>query len=271
MSKPSAPYIYMSISGAMEYAPKRDCKAVRFPDLPQKHIDVILQGISGRKEEDYKLSFGASGPQGKNGVWKTYYKNAEDPAFHLLLETEYENDAKHGRSAIYFEDGELQYEAHYVEGVLHGPYYSARKDYDGSLAVCKGQYVEGKKEGEWHERGEIFFDENTIGVYREGKQEGWFAVKDKQDRLLAERYYEKGVPRGLWKKYDENGVLCAVTNAEDNARTRKMKEKTLERIRFWDQCKAMLGIKPLEKTDEAQYAREIKEMARRFPDLAGPR
>jgi antitoxin component YwqK of YwqJK toxin-antitoxin module len=108
----------------------------------------------------------------REGITKIYSKNGN-----LLEEIPYKNDKIDGIKKNFLENGKLYSEISYKDGVQHGSYFF----YEGNPdPVISGNYVNGKKEGDWQ-------------------------IKDERGKLLQTLKYENGVLTNvseLTKAYD---------------------------------------------------------------------
>ena len=100
----------------------------------------------------------------------------------------------------------IDYIAHYKNGILHGDY----EKHDLDRIVLKGQYYDGKRDGEWLE-----FDSIKWSMYV------FSEINDKPYYVYTETKwvgnYAKGKKNGLWEKHDDktNQKIMSLTYRND--------------------------------------------------------
>ena len=89
--------------------------------------------------------------------------------------------------------------------VYHGPFVEY---YRGGKEFCRGQYRDGRREGEWvfhHRDG----SEAKKGTYTDGKPSGKWTYLHQDGRNLRLESYKDGLPHGIWVYYDRDGKTPA--------------------------------------------------------------
>ncbi len=142
--------------------------------------------------------------------------------------TSYVNGLKEGLHQIYYNNGLLADETHYVAGLMHGP--SKEYDYDTGCLVSETNYVEGYANGpskSYYTTGELkkeefYVDDKIEGLsksyYKSGelkeetmyvndKKDGFYKLYYKSGKLKEERFYVKDLMDGPYKKYDPSGTI----------------------------------------------------------------
>jgi antitoxin component YwqK of YwqJK toxin-antitoxin module len=133
----------------------------------------------------------------KTGYWKFYHENGN-----MMEEGNYVMDKADGPWRWYYETGKLMREEIYIDGKEAG----VAQEYNDSTAkiVAKGNYLNGKKEGNWvYEIGTA----KAIGKYMEGKEEGVWREYYKNGQISFDGEYIHGIENGSHTYYYENGVV----------------------------------------------------------------
>lgn len=106
----------------------------------------------------------------KSGFWISYYENGQ-----METQTFYSNGIKHGNAWQYDEDGSVISHAQYKQGKKHGKW--THYDRDGNL-ISEREYKRDKRHGEW-----TYYDGGRLLVsqeYSRGKLlQGWQWSEDK--------------------------------------------------------------------------------------------
>ena len=136
----------------------------------------------------------------KYGKWQYYYSNGK-----LEQEGEFRNGKYDGRWVWYFPNGKVRLEQEYYLGKPEG----ASVEYNDSLqVVARGHFADGLEDGHWEYLNGSEFSE---GNYRFGEKDGvwrsYWTEKGRKKRLAFQGSYSEGVPNGLHRYFDENGVL----------------------------------------------------------------
>lgn len=136
----------------------------------------------------------------KYGKWRYYYPDGS-----LEQEGEFRNGKYDGRWVWYFPGGEVRMEQEYYHGLPDG----LSVEYNDSLqVVAKGNFVEGLEDGHWEY---LSGGEYTEGNYSMGERDGlwkvYWSAKGKNRKLSFQGSYAHGLPNGLHRHFDENGVL----------------------------------------------------------------
>lgn len=129
-----------------------------------------------------KVSEGGINKDRQNeGVWKFYHK--ESPQ--IMAIENYKNGKLDGVRKVFYKNGKIASETHYVDGVKEGVF----KQYADNGVVLE----------------EI--------PYKNNQFHGWVIYRDYSGNLVAEGQYEKGLKKGIWKFY-ENGKLIKEVDSE---------------------------------------------------------
>jgi len=136
----------------------------------------------------------------------------------VLLKAKYENAKLEGRYNVYFDDGKIEGEYVYSNGVKNGKYVGYDVNSEGKSYIRQtGSYKNNLEEGEWKTY-EYYNDlkDNTIGKklilvfqgnYRNGKYHGIsIDYHAKYGFKLIETHYIDGVENGTRKSYCPSGV-----------------------------------------------------------------
>ncbi|MBD3402255.1 hypothetical protein GF420_05120, partial [candidate division GN15 bacterium] len=119
----------------------------------------------------------------------------------LDRETEYRRGQRHGRSAVYWENGQIKTEVYFRDDVRHGPYrywhydgaFGGESVFEDGTGVLRQQYADGTPMVE-----RPFVDGKEHGVYREWYPSGVQSM---------EGQYEHGRPVGSYRNWHPNGQL----------------------------------------------------------------
>ncbi|MFD1606062.1 toxin-antitoxin system YwqK family antitoxin [Flavobacterium artemisiae] len=106
---------------------------------------------------------------------------------------EYKNGKKHGHF-IFFIDGHLSCEEHYINGMLNG--YS-------SCGESSGVYKNGKKDGPWKSSSDT--GNSEIITYKKGKKDGYYERIFNMIKTVGR--YSDDKKDGKWITYDEKGQV----------------------------------------------------------------
>jgi len=136
----------------------------------------------------------------KNGEWKYYHKNGMTDQV-----GSYRNDKPVGEWFWYYPGGELLREEAYYNGLPDG----IMTEYDelGNI-ITKGEFLEGKEEGDWYFR---IGDNETEGDYAQGMRNGMWKYYDvpegygKQNVLRFEGRFIEDNPHDKHTWYWDNG------------------------------------------------------------------
>lgn len=161
----------------------------------------------------------------RDGFWKEYFDDGR-----LRAEGKYNKDLKEGAWKFYHPNGVVEQEGSYYKGKPEGEwrwfyaggetlreevYYNGLLDglmteYDESgNVITKGEFIEGKEEGEWYYRNG---DNETEGSYAEGMRNGLWKYYDlpdemgKQKVLRFEGRFIEDNPHGKHTYYWDNGL-----------------------------------------------------------------
>lgn len=118
------------------------------------------------------------------GEWKYYHQDSPQP----MSVDFYKNGKLNGKSVVFFKDGKIASETHYVNGVKEGVY---------------------KK---FSDKG-IVLEEVT---YKNDQFDGLVTYRDAKGTIVAQGMYEKGLKKGIWKFYENGKLVKEVdTNSKD--------------------------------------------------------
>lgn len=197
----------------------------------------------------------------RDGSWKEYYDDGK-----LRAQGKYNKDVREGDWKFYHENGATEQEGTYVKGKPEGDwrwyypggemlreetYYNGLLDglmteYDEAGGVItKGEYIEGKEEGNWYFR---LGDSETEGTYADGMRNGLWKIYDLQmgqkkvlrfegrfiednphgkhtyywdnENKKEEGEYTMGRKEGDWVYYNYDGTPFIVVSYKDGIETR---------------------------------------------------
>jgi uncharacterized protein len=133
----------------------------------------------------------------EDGVSKYFNENYGS----VVLEINMKKGMKEGSLKRFYFNGNLEYEANYINDQLDG----IEKNYTKKgLIVTETMYKKGIKDGpyrSWHENGVQF----TIGAYKNDLQNGKWEFYDERGFLMGEATFNMGT--GEQFAYDQNGVV----------------------------------------------------------------
>lgn len=116
------------------------------------------------------------------GEWKYYHKDSPQ----LMSVENYKNGKLNGKVVVFYPEGKISSETHYVNGVKEGVF----KQYSKSGVVLE----------------EIPYKNNQFN--------GLVTYRDMKGQITAQGMYEKGLKKGIWKFY-EDGKLIREVDSED--------------------------------------------------------
>ncbi len=153
-------------------------------------------------------------------AWKTYGIHTISEKPDLMMETEYVAGKKQGKQTVHFEyvqeagkhikkEGIKTYT--WYNDVLNGSYEVMDEN---KFVVEKGEYVDGKKNGE------IYFklkEENMIkkSHYHDGVQMGPAVFENKEGKVLIEGGYNNDLKNGTWVYYTPEGLKQKMITYKD--------------------------------------------------------
>lgn len=147
---------------------------------------------SGRLKSEIQYRNGV-----ENGVSKYYNENYGS----VVLEATMKKGKKDGSFKRFYFNGNLEYEAFYVDDQLDG---SERNYTQEGQIVSETNYKKGIKDGpyhSWHENGVQF----SIGAFKNDQQDGKWEFYDERGLLMGEANFKEGTGEQLG--YDQNAVL----------------------------------------------------------------
>ena len=106
------------------------------------------------------------------------------------LEISIQNGRPHGLSRGWFEDGQLETEEHFVEGVSHG---LRTRWHPNGAKKSETTIVDGQVSGshiEWHDNGQLAAEATMFEGQPDGVVESWYPT----GRLKSRVVYEGGIP-----------------------------------------------------------------------------
>ena len=130
----------------------------------------------------------------RNGLYREYYDDGS-----LDHEVHYKNGLHHGSEKIY--EGVLFHEMNWINGKINGPNISY---YANGGKEEEETYVDGIKEGIsriWHENGRLHTERN----FKNGKLSGTLRKWTSKGELAEESEYIDGLLHGLSKKWYDGG------------------------------------------------------------------
>ncbi len=137
----------------------------------------------------------------RNGPFVEYY---QDGVTHRK-DTPMQAGKIDGKVTTYYSDGKVESEKEYRQSLEHG--IERRYSQTAGKVLIEGQWVDGKKEGEWREQ----FDAGggvsgtKVQHYRDGKLDGPYRVEMTQDGkpyLTIRGQFTGGRKSGTWSQYD---------------------------------------------------------------------
>ena len=134
----------------------------------------------------------------QDGPFKIYYENGQ-----VQAEANYKNGLLHGPSKKYYKNGQLEGEGAYKNGELDGPY---RTYYASGQLKSEGANKGGKAEGPskaYYESGQL----SSSGVCKNGHLDGIAKAYYENGQTQEETYYKNGKLEGQQKEYYDNGNL----------------------------------------------------------------
>ena len=84
------------------------------------------------------------------------------------------NGIKHGKSLVWYENGQLQYETDYKNGQIDG---KSRAWYENGQLSYETDYKNGKIDGKslvWRENGQLTYEKDYTNGQKDGKYLGWY-------------------------------------------------------------------------------------------------
>lgn len=133
----------------------------------------------------------------EHGVSKYYNENYGS----LVMEVTMKKGKKDGPFNRFYFNGNLEYEAHYVNDELEG---IERTYTQVGQMITETTYKKGIKDGpyhSWHENGVQF----SSGAYKNDQQDGKWEFYDERGLLMGEANFKEGTGEQL--AYDQNGLL----------------------------------------------------------------
>jgi len=112
----------------------------------------------------------------RNGLIKEWYENGQ-----LQFETNYKNGVQDGLNKGWYENGQIEFETNYKDGVRDG--------------IDRG----------WNENGQKWYETN----YKDGLRNGICKVWYKNGNLIYEYNYKNGKKNGLFRRWDMSGNLTS--------------------------------------------------------------
>lgn len=217
----------------------------------------------------------------KQGIYKFY-----DEDRMLILEIPYSNNLKNGVAKSYctagraslelkpmFYYGKLEHSITYKDDELDGSYKTYNYDTgkqvlkfdrvwsNGELIKDIEYYANGNKKelkqkngvcNMWYETGEKMFEYTNVNNVNVGLHTEWF----KNGKINIQGIYDdKGKEQGIWKRWDENGILTE-TLYENGIDVEKEKIKNAAQKKLDDERNDKLR-----KEQEAKLQKEAKEIA----------
>jgi len=125
------------------------------------------------------------------------------------------NGWRNGLHRVWYENGQLQYEANFKDGKVDGLYRDWYED--GQLQYetnCKDGYLDGLNRG-WYENGQLYFTKNYKYGMKHGIMRHWF----RNGQLMVEYNYKDGKSNGICRNWHENGQLWFEMMYKDDKRT----------------------------------------------------
>jgi len=130
-----------------------------------------------------------------SGKWFWYYETGE-----LLREENYSKGLPEGESVEYSKNKEIITQGKYIDGTKSGKWY-----YKVGDIIEEGSYKEDDRIGKWkyfYPNGRLKYECN----YDLGKENGKAIYYFKNKKIEEIRFYSVGIPDGIWRKYNEEGV-----------------------------------------------------------------
>jgi antitoxin component YwqK of YwqJK toxin-antitoxin module len=176
----------------------------------------------------------------KEGNYKEYNDNGE-----VVKECNYLNDKLEGKYEETIENGYSKIECNYVNGLKEGEYKKYSSYNSNGVIVKKCNYVNDKLEGNYklYRGGNVSLESNYMEDKLEGDYKEYYCIEevkgsgDYKTFIKEEGKYVNFKKDGLWKKYDNNGVLEQIIpweNGKINGFVRKYWDGILEMEEYYD-------------------------------------
>lgn len=201
----------------------RDRRELKDYDLDGLYISRSGNGlervnyIDGKRDGPYTVTDGegnvtSSGEydHGKKvGEWVT------EGGYGVLKETYNRAGKLTGLRESYDENGNLRFREHYKNGVLDGEY----GEYSDGKQVVEGQYVDGKRQGEWEQSFGYAPYKTKQGRYQDGVQVGeWRSYSPEGYLRRIEHFNAEGYLEGVVVSFSEEGALDKISHYKDDRR-----------------------------------------------------
>lgn len=116
-----------------------------------------------------------------------------------------------GKYEKFYDNGVLEFEKNYKNGLLDGCY--TRRHENGVVSVRK-HYINGLLDGiyeSWYDNSKIHFKEHYINDKRDGESLGWY----NNGQLSWQKHYKNGRLDGECKRWNLDGTLEYIKNYKD--------------------------------------------------------
>ncbi len=134
-----------------------------------------------------------------HGDWVWFYEDGQ-----ILREESFWRGREDGKMKEFSDSATVITEGEYIDGNKEGPWYYIMGDHKE-----EGKYRAGERDGEWNHyfpNGKLSFR----GSYVDGAPEGKHLYYYKTGRLKREEHFEFGLQHGIWKTYNEQGIVVLV-------------------------------------------------------------
>lgn len=179
---------YYYIDGTLE--------ATRFYHKDQLHGTQENFRVDGNIESYTTYKYGEA-------IEEAYYNTNKE-----IYETvDFKAAEKTYKLVTHYQNGNIQTEINYVNGLHHGPY--KLYNFYGTV-VASGNYNNGSQHGEWN----WYYDDGKIRIsegYLNGNRDGTSKHYYKSGQLEDDYFYNYGSKTGTWLSYHENGKLFTST------------------------------------------------------------
>ncbi len=180
-----------------------------------------------------------------NGVSKWYFQNGN-----LQVQANYVDNKLEGKLTRWHEDGIVSEECWYKSGVRD----SLRRSYSAKgVLVSEEHYTHGELNGEvkkWYENGQVFME----GQYADGMLDGSWMVFYESGNLSSTANYVMG--KGTQTGYDESGYKCMTVSYENNVKqgkeTRYGPDGKVVQTLYYDHGHLVDSLEYFEKQTEIQ-------------------
>lgn len=176
-----------------------------------------VQFVEGKRHGSYTVT-NSEGEVKSRGEYDHGKKVGEwviDDNYGVLKEQYNANGKLNGVRESYDNKGNLRLREHYKNGVLDGEY---REYSDGELVV-KGEFIDGKREGEWSESLGYAPFKTYQGNYKNDVRVGeWRTYSPEGYLRRIESFSDEGALEGVMVSFSEEGALYSISQYKNDRR-----------------------------------------------------